>query len=71
MLSGKHECYCCGEVFEDFGSLRSHEREDHAGTDRGRKDRDAGDDDREDREDRKDRRDGGDRDRSDRKRLIV
>lgn len=71
MLSGKHECYCCGEVFDDFGSLRSHEREDHAGTDRVGRDRDAGDEDREDRGDRGDRGDRDDRNRTDYKRLIV
>lgn len=29
MLSGKYECFGCGEVFEDFDALRHHEREDH------------------------------------------
>lgn len=29
MLSGKYECYSCGEVFEGHEELRVHEREDH------------------------------------------
>lgn len=29
MLTGKHECYCCGEVFEDRARLQRHEREAH------------------------------------------
>lgn len=29
MLSGKYECFGCGEVFEDLDALRHHEREDH------------------------------------------
>lgn len=29
MLSGKYECFGCGEVFEERESLRRHERERH------------------------------------------
>lgn len=32
MLSGKYECFGCGEVFEDSDSLRRHEREQHGKT---------------------------------------
>lgn len=30
MLSGKYECFCCGEVFDDSTTLRRHERENHS-----------------------------------------
>lgn len=29
MLSGKYECFGCGEVFEDLEKLRRHERNNH------------------------------------------
>lgn len=29
MLSGKYECFACGEVFEDHDTMRHHERSHH------------------------------------------
>lgn len=43
MLSGKYECFGCGEVFDGLDALRHHEREDHEGEGETRESRTRGD----------------------------